>query len=164
MKNFVNLPKIISLIFLLINIIVTLNLFPTSAGALDPISSKLGADASLEFDILIFIALLNVLLFCFLPYKIETYLKKTFILCINASIWASNILLLVLSIDALVITGTDHLSNKIFRQSTKAIEMEATLLFWLLIFYNFFSTIAILFDIMILFDFIEDNPYKKIIN
>lgn len=160
-QNILHLPKLLSFLFLVIMIIVTTNLFPTKEGSLDPVSSRFGVDASLEFDVLMFAVLINILEL-FLMYKkwTKNYAQKTLMLFLNSTLWAGNVLLLILAVDAISIVGSGYVSVKIFRLYVKeeqAMEMETVLLLWLLLFYNFFSTVAISIDMLMLFEFIKNE-------
>lgn len=119
-------------ILILIGLLLAWN-FPNPIGEHDVIKSKMGFNASFEFDLLIFMTIF------FIVSVVCHYKKFKFVKLVssisNALVFSSSILVLMVATESLYVSGDSNeiFSNKFFIQFDNDTDREAQMMFWIVL-------------------------------
>jgi len=117
-------------ILILIGLLLAWN-FPNPIGEHDVIKSKMGFNASFEFDLLIFMTVFFIVsVVC--HYKKFKFVKL--VSCIsNVVVFSSSTLVLMVATESLYISGDSNemFSNKLFIKFDNDTDREAQMMFWI---------------------------------
>jgi len=115
-------------ILILIGLLLAWN-FPNPMGEHDVIKSKMGFNASFEFDLLIFMTVF------FIVSVVCHYKKFKFVKLVgsisNVVVFSSSILVLMVATESLYVSGAEMFSNKLFIKFDNDTDREAQMMFWI---------------------------------
>jgi len=128
-------------ILILIGLLLAWN-FPNPIGEHDVIKSKLGFNASFEFDLLIFMTVF------FIVSVVCHYKKFKFVKLVssisNVIVFSSSILVLMVATESLYVSGDSNemFSNKFFIQFDNDTDREAQMMFWIVLILFSFTNVS----------------------
>ena len=115
-------------ILILIGLLLAWN-FPNPIGEHDVIKSKMGFNASFEFDLLLFVSIF------FIVSVVCHYKKFKFVKLVgsisNVAVFSSSILVLMVATESLYVSGAEMFSNKLFIKFDNDTDREAQMMFWI---------------------------------
>lgn len=122
-------------------------------GEHDVIKSKMGFNASFEFDLLIFMTVF------FIVSVVCHYKKFKFVKLVgsisNVVVFSSSILVLMVATESLYVSGAEMFSNKLFIKFDNDTDREAQMMFWISL---------LLFSFTNQWSFTDQGPSKSIQN
>lgn len=103
--------------------------FPNPLGEHDVIKSKIGFNASFEFDLLLFMTLF------FIVSVVCHYIQFKFVKLVNSIsnvlVFSSSLLVLMVATESLYVSGDSFFSNKFFQKFDNDTDREAQMMFWI---------------------------------
>ena len=134
-------------ILILIGLLLAWN-FPNPIGEHDVIKSKMGFNASFEFDLLLFGSVF------FIVSVVCHYKKFKFVKLVgsisNVAVFSSSILVLMVATESLYVSGAEMFSNKLFIKFDNDTDREAQMMFWISL---------LLFSFTNQWSFTDQGPY-----
>lgn len=110
-------------ILIIVGLLLAWN-FPNPLGEHDTFKSKIGFNASFEFDFLLFMMVFFVIsLVC-------RHFARLFVDISNVVVFASSVLVLMVATESLYLTCETNFSDKIFRKFDNDTDREAQMMFW----------------------------------
>jgi len=110
--------------------------FPNPLGEHDVFKSKIGFNASFEFDFLVFMMVFFVISLVCRYY----HFLRLFVDIGNVVVLASSVLVLMVATESLYLTCDSNFSDKIFRKFDNDTDREAQMMFWIsLLLFSFTS-------------------------